>query len=297
MAPLIQDETPNVRSDVSRSIPQVLEVLVLSGEIDLHVSSKIGRIFSRLTAPNVLLDCRAVSYIDSSGLAVLIEVMQETEARGGRLGLLGLGDAVRPIFEIARLDKVFSMVEDTPEAVRLFLKISQDQVDTLAAHHVSELNAGLMAHFARHPELLYTESPKRFELVVMELLRDMGCEVQYVGGSKDHGRDILATLNVPFGTLLIIVQCKRYSAATPIPPDMVRSLMFVVNDQDKASYGLLATTSRFGPGAIAIQQQYRHRLGLADFDRLKDWLSHYGKWKGHGTARLWVPSVFETPLG
>ena len=55
----------------------------------------------------LVVDLSGVSYIDSSGLAVLIEAMQNVEAYGGRFFLAGLQEKVRPIFEIARLDQVF----------------------------------------------------------------------------------------------------------------------------------------------------------------------------------------------
>jgi len=57
--------------------------------------------------PRLVVDLSAVSYIDSSGLAVLIEAMQNVEAYGGKFYLAGLQENVRPIFEIARLDQVF----------------------------------------------------------------------------------------------------------------------------------------------------------------------------------------------
>ena len=56
---------------------------------------------------HLVLDLSAVSYIDSSGLAVLIEGMQNVEAYGGKFVLAGLQEKVRPIFEMARLDQVF----------------------------------------------------------------------------------------------------------------------------------------------------------------------------------------------
>jgi len=55
----------------------------------------------------LVVDLSEVSYIDSSGLAVLIEAMQNVEANGGKFFLVGLQENVRAIFEIARLDQIF----------------------------------------------------------------------------------------------------------------------------------------------------------------------------------------------
>jgi anti-sigma B factor antagonist len=55
----------------------------------------------------LVVDLSRVSYVDSSGLAVLIEGMQNVEEYGGQFALAGLQETVRSIFEIARLDQVF----------------------------------------------------------------------------------------------------------------------------------------------------------------------------------------------
>jgi anti-sigma B factor antagonist len=92
------------------ALPDAPNVLPLEGEIDLHVSPRVAASLSAIIdqkPPRVVIDLSGVSYIDSSGLAVLIEGMQNVEAYGGKLVLAGLQDNVRPIFEIARLDQVF----------------------------------------------------------------------------------------------------------------------------------------------------------------------------------------------
>lgn len=91
-------------------LPDPSNVLALEGEIDLHVSPKVKASLAKLIEskpPLLVVDLSRVSYIDSSGLAVLIEGMQNVEEYRGRFALSGLQDSVRPIFEIARLDQVF----------------------------------------------------------------------------------------------------------------------------------------------------------------------------------------------
>ncbi len=85
-------------------------VLPLDGEIDLHVSPNVAsslRAIIESKPPRVVVDLARVTYIDSSGLAVLIEGMQNVEAYGGKFVLAGIQENVRPIFEIARLDQIF----------------------------------------------------------------------------------------------------------------------------------------------------------------------------------------------
>jgi anti-sigma B factor antagonist len=94
-------------------------ILALEGEIDLHRSPQVKETLEPLIEkklPCVLIDLSAVSYIDSSGLAVLIETMQRISSYGGKFGLFGLREAVRGIFEIARLDQVFKIFPDETTA-------------------------------------------------------------------------------------------------------------------------------------------------------------------------------------
>jgi anti-sigma B factor antagonist len=95
-------------------------VLPLEGEIDLHVSPRISASLGAMIdekPKQVVVDLSNVTYIDSSGLAVLIEGMQNVEAYGGKFALAGLQASVRPIFEIARLDQVFRIFPDTEAAL------------------------------------------------------------------------------------------------------------------------------------------------------------------------------------
>ena len=85
-------------------------VLPLEGEIDLHVAPRLEGSLARITKkrpPQVVVDLSGVTFIDSSGLAVLIRAMQDIQKYGGKLTLSGMNDHVRPIFEMARLDQVF----------------------------------------------------------------------------------------------------------------------------------------------------------------------------------------------
>ena len=65
----------------------------------------------------MIVDLSRVTYIDSSGLAALIEGMQNTEEYGGKFALAGLQETIRTIFEIARLDQVFQIFPDVDTAL------------------------------------------------------------------------------------------------------------------------------------------------------------------------------------
>ena len=96
------------------------DVLQLEGEIDLHVSPEVAESLRTMVAnkPKVLVvDLAKVTYLDSSGLAVFIEGMQNVQEYGGRFALANVQESVQHIFEIARLDQVFQIFPDVDSAL------------------------------------------------------------------------------------------------------------------------------------------------------------------------------------
>ena len=92
------------------SLPESNCVLPLEGEVDLNVSPHLAATINELIQakpPRLVIDLTRVTYIDSSGLAVLIGGMQNVEEYGGTLALAGVSDDIRSILETARLDQFF----------------------------------------------------------------------------------------------------------------------------------------------------------------------------------------------
>lgn len=96
---------------------QGVPTLQITGEIDLHASPDLRHALRECLAGkprHLLLDMSGVEYMDSSGLAVLIEYMKEAQAFGGNLGLFGLREKVRSILQLVGLDRFF-VIEDSAE--------------------------------------------------------------------------------------------------------------------------------------------------------------------------------------
>jgi anti-sigma B factor antagonist len=94
-------------------------ILQLAGEIDLQHSPRMRELLQSKVAertPVLILDFREVAYIDSSGLATLVEYYQKSRSYCGQLALVGLSQRVRSIFDLVRLHEVFSIYADTAEA-------------------------------------------------------------------------------------------------------------------------------------------------------------------------------------
>ncbi|HPN78428.1 MAG: STAS domain-containing protein [Dokdonella sp.] len=86
----------------------------LSGEVDLSWSQQVRDAvlgaLARSRRVGVVLS--EVSYIDSSGIAALVEGFQSARTNGSGFALVAVSDAVRAVLELARLDRVFPIVAD-----------------------------------------------------------------------------------------------------------------------------------------------------------------------------------------
>ena len=61
----------------------------------------------RGTAPVVVIDLSAVSYLDMSGIATLLEALKAARERSVKLRLTGMSGQARTLAEIAQLDTIF----------------------------------------------------------------------------------------------------------------------------------------------------------------------------------------------
>lgn len=64
----------------------------------------------------LIVDLGEVGYMDSSGLATLVEAMRTAKRMGTRMILCAMNEKVRAIFEIARLDQFFVIVDELDAA-------------------------------------------------------------------------------------------------------------------------------------------------------------------------------------
>jgi anti-sigma B factor antagonist len=95
-------------------------VVSISGDIDLETSPQLRDFLKPKLAkktPALLLDFGGVNYIDSSGLATLIEYFQSVQSFKGKLALAALSPRVKNVFEIVRLEQIFSIHPDVPSAL------------------------------------------------------------------------------------------------------------------------------------------------------------------------------------
>lgn len=102
---------------IERATAGDVALVVLRGEVDLSWSQQVRRAILDAMAGggHVGVVLSEVSYIDSSGIAALVEGFQAARANGGSFALVAVSDAVRAVLELARLDRVFPIVADAAD--------------------------------------------------------------------------------------------------------------------------------------------------------------------------------------
>jgi anti-sigma B factor antagonist len=102
-------------------------IIECTGEVDLYTSPKLREALLKEMAgaqTNVLINMSGVSYIDSSGIATLVEGLQLSQRTQTRFGLFGLRSNAKSVLELARLTKVFSIFENEQDALEKIGKTS-----------------------------------------------------------------------------------------------------------------------------------------------------------------------------
>jgi anti-anti-sigma factor len=102
-----------------------ISIISFEGEVDISVVDSIRTKFRNLIdekKKGILVDMSKVPYIDSSGLGMFVETMQEMAKYGGEIKLMKMTSDVRKVFELTRLNNFFKIFDEEREAVESFKK-------------------------------------------------------------------------------------------------------------------------------------------------------------------------------
>ena len=98
-----------------------ITIFDISGDIDLSTSPDLRKPLLRelreLRTPRVVLNLKAVRYIDSSGVASLVEGLKAARDVGARFILFGLNTTVREVLQLSKLVRIFEICESEEQAV------------------------------------------------------------------------------------------------------------------------------------------------------------------------------------
>ncbi|HEX5878555.1 MAG TPA: STAS domain-containing protein [Actinomycetota bacterium] len=96
-------------------------VLELVGEIDMAEAPRLTALLSQAGSPHFVVDLTRLTFIDSTGLAVLVSGWRQASSTGGSMRLVGPQRAVSKMLQITGLDQVLPIHDSLEQAVRLSL--------------------------------------------------------------------------------------------------------------------------------------------------------------------------------
>jgi anti-sigma B factor antagonist len=109
--------------ELTHHIEDRVEILRLSGRLDSYTADELRRwIEPRTQKPpaQIVVNLGGLSFVDSTGLATLVQGMKHSRQQGGDLLLCNLQEPVRLIFDLTRLDRAFEILPTEGDAVSAF---------------------------------------------------------------------------------------------------------------------------------------------------------------------------------
>ena len=96
------------------------QVVSFKGDIDLQSSPEVRKVLISAVdeGSTVLVDLSGVDYIDSSGVASMLESFQNARKKNQEYVLVSVSDAAMRVLQLARLDKVFTISDSVEDALK-----------------------------------------------------------------------------------------------------------------------------------------------------------------------------------
>ncbi len=94
-------------------------VVTVTGEVDVETAPRLRKALisaADVPAPMVVVDLREVTFLDSTGLGVLVSGLKRARENGGDLRLVATSSHILRILAITRLDSVLSVYPDLSAA-------------------------------------------------------------------------------------------------------------------------------------------------------------------------------------
>ena len=94
-------------------------VVAFTGDVDLQNAPEARKVLLAAVGAErpILVDLSAVAYIDSSGVASLVEALQTARKRNLGFALVAVSESALRVFQLAHLDKVFTIHGTLDDAI------------------------------------------------------------------------------------------------------------------------------------------------------------------------------------
>ena len=98
-----------------------LSIYVIDGRIDAETSYYFDEALKKIPdSGNVILDFTSVSYMNSFGIGILVDLQKRIVRGGGIIKIFGLSPSLKKIFQITYLTKVFEIYENLDSILKEF---------------------------------------------------------------------------------------------------------------------------------------------------------------------------------
>jgi anti-sigma B factor antagonist len=96
-----------------------VRIVAVEGDVDLSSSAELRKVlFSALQGVSrLVINLGGIHYLDSSGIATLIEVLKESQKRNTEFALFAMSPAVHEVFRLTHVIKIFRVYETEEQAV------------------------------------------------------------------------------------------------------------------------------------------------------------------------------------
>lgn len=134
------------------------------------------------------------------------------------------------------------------------------------------VNTRILDKIKRDPTAVYGLQPREFEKLVAEIFREKGYEVELTQATRDGGKDLMI-IDKSLGNFLIYAECKKFAPNRPVGVSIISDLAGRI-DNDRATAGIVITTSYFSQEAKTFTNKIQHKMSLVDYLKLEDWIKN-----------------------
>ncbi|VBB07989.1 spore ii aa: anti-sigma f factor antagonist [Lucifera butyrica] len=106
---------------ITTAVRRGVLIVNIAGELDMHVADEFRKVvddaLEKTGVTNMLLNLEGVSFIDSSGLGVILGRYKKLNLLGGKMGAVQLQPQVERIFELSGLLKIMKLYATESDAL------------------------------------------------------------------------------------------------------------------------------------------------------------------------------------
>ena len=94
--------------------------MAVSGEVDVHTAGQLGAALDTVIdagALQLVVDLTDTSFLDSTGLSVLVRALSRVRSDAGSLRIVAPADRIAKVFRLTGLDTTMPLYADLPAAL------------------------------------------------------------------------------------------------------------------------------------------------------------------------------------